>query len=73
MRKGKTVGTYETKDLTEKEISSMIMGMTLDTTIRKQKGTFGDIGLKVENVSYETSSGVNLVDDIRQYVMAPHL
>lgn len=64
MRKGKTVGTYETKDLTEKEISSMIMGMTLDTTIRKQKGTFGDIGLKVENVSYETSSGVNLVDDI---------
>ena len=64
MRSGRTVGTYPTVELTEQEISNLIMGSALDTSIMKQKGTFGDLALQVENVSYTDDAGVEVVRNV---------
>ena len=56
--------TYLTVELTEQEISNLIMGSALDTSIMKQKGTFGDLALQVENVSYTDDAGVEVVRNV---------
>ncbi len=40
MRSGKTIGTYECEHVTEQEISNLIIGCEMDTSIAKEKKRF---------------------------------
>ncbi len=63
MRAGKTVGCRNTEDVTEKEISSMIMGCEMDTTITRTPCKKGEVGIAVEKVSYTDKNGVEVLKD----------
>ena len=63
MRAGKTVGCRNTEDVTEKEISSMIMGCEMDTTIIRTPCKRGDVGIAVDKVSYIDKNGVRALKD----------
>lgn len=64
MRAGCFVGCCETKDVTEKEISSMIMGCEMDTSIEKSQPKAGDIRIEVEHVSYTDRNKVQILKDL---------
>lgn len=64
MRAGRSVGCSETKDVTEKEISSMIMGCEMDTTIVKTPAKCGEVKISVEDVSYTDKNKVQVLKDI---------
>lgn len=64
MRSGRTVGTYQTQELSETQISNLIMGMEMDTFIQKKKGIYGDLALGVEGVSCTDEVGVWSVKDV---------
>ena len=64
MRAGCFVGCCETKDVTEKEISSMIMGCEMDTSIEKSQPKAGDIKIEVEHVSYTDRNKVQILKDL---------
>ena len=61
MRAGKTVGCRNTEDVTEKEISSMIMGCEMDTTITRTPCKKGEVGIAVDKVSYTDKNGVDVL------------
>lgn len=63
MRAGKTVGCRNTADVTEKEISSMIMGCEMDTSITRTPCRKGDEGIAVDRVSYTDKNGVQVLKD----------
>lgn len=64
MRSGRTVGTFQCKDVTEQEISNAIMGCELNTSIEKKEKKFGKPNICVEHVSYKDQSGVQVLNDI---------
>lgn len=61
MRASCCVGCCETKNVTEKEISGMIMGCEMDTTIVKSQPKPGDIKIAVEDVSYVDGNQVEIL------------
>jgi simple sugar transport system ATP-binding protein len=52
MRKGKNAGIFETAFVTEKEISTAIMGVDMSTDIHGTKSRAGDVGIEVNNLTY---------------------
>ena len=64
MRSGKTIGTYECEHVTEQEISNLIMGCEMDTSIAKEKRDFGKIYINADEISYKDKSGVQVLKDI---------
>lgn len=64
MRASRFVGCCETKDVTEKEISGMIMGCEMDTNIVKNQPKAGDIKIAVKEVSYMDGSGVEVLNHL---------
>lgn len=61
MRASSFVGCCETKDVTEKEISGMIMGCEMDTTIVKNQPKAGEIKIAVKDVSYSDGNQVEVL------------
>lgn len=64
MRAGAYVGCCEAKDVSEKEISSMIMGCEMDTSIEKTPAKQGDVRIMAEHVSYTDKNQVKILNDI---------
>ena len=64
MRASRSVGCYETKDVTEQQISSLIMGCEMDTTIVKTAPKPGDIRIQVEGLSYTDRNQVRVLKDL---------
>ena len=64
MRAGTFVGCHNTCDVTEKQISSMIMGCDMDTSIARTPYHAGEIRMKAEHVSYEDQNGVSMLKDV---------
>lgn len=65
IKSGKTVGTYLGSEVSETEISNLIMGCEMDTSIVKDAAKLGERIISVKNLSYkdenqvETLKGVN--------------
>lgn len=64
MRASQFVGCCETKDVTEQEISAMIMGCKMDTSIQKTVPKPGDVKIQVKNLSYTDKNQVKLLNNI---------
>lgn len=64
MRAGTFVGCHNTCDVTEQQISSMIMGCDMDTGIARTPYHAGEIRMKAEHVSYEDQNGVSMLKDV---------
>ena len=64
MRASQFVGCCETKDVTEQEISAMIMGCEMDTSIQKTVPKPGDVKIQVKNLSYTDKNQVKLLNNI---------
>lgn len=64
MRSSRYVGCYETKDVTEKEISSLIMGCEMDTSIEKTPPHPGEIKIQVEGLSYTDKNKVQVLKNL---------
>ena len=50
LRKGKYIGTVETKDSTPESLSAMMVGRNVNFHVEKQPATPGDVVLEVENL-----------------------
>ena len=50
LRKGKYIGTVETKDTTMEELSAMMVGRNVNFHVAKEEKTPGDVVLNVENM-----------------------
>lgn len=64
MRSGKTIGTYQGADISEQEISNLIMGCETDTTIVKSDKKYGTNRIQVEHVSYTDRNQVQVLKEI---------
>ena len=64
MRASQFVGCCETKDVTEQEISAMIMGCEMDTSIQKTVPKPGDVRIEVENLSYTDRNKVQVLKNV---------
>jgi len=64
MRSGKTIGTYQGADISEQEISNLIMGCEMDTTIMKSEKKYGSNRIHVDHVSYTDKNKVQILKDI---------
>ena len=61
MRNGKMVGVYNTKDVSQEEISNLMVGKNMDWTIKRTKPKVGPVLLSVEHVT--------VVDDIQRQLV----
>ena len=59
LRDGKTSGGGLVKDLTEKEIISMMVGRTLDQQFGEKTNTPGDVVMEIKNLTNERLKGVS--------------
>ncbi|MCR4430950.1 MAG: ABC transporter ATP-binding protein [Tepidanaerobacteraceae bacterium] len=64
MRHGKNMGVYRTQDVTEEEISRLMVGRDVVLKVQKQKNKPGDAVLHVENLSYTDDYGKNVLKNI---------
>lgn len=64
MRHGKNMGVYRTADVTEEEISRLMVGRDVILKVQKQKSRPGDVVLDVENLSYTDDYGKNILKRI---------
>lgn len=64
MRASRFVGCCETKDVTEQEISGMIMGCEMDTSIVKSRPKAGEIKIAVEGLSFTDKNQVEILKDL---------
>lgn len=59
LRKGKYVGTVETKDTTPEKLSAMMVGRNVNFVVEKEKATPEDIVLDVQNMTVASKRGKN--------------
>ena len=59
LRKGKYVGTVETKDTTAQELSSLMVGRNVNFHIEKKPQNLGDVVLEVENMTVASKTHNN--------------
>ena len=64
MRASQSVGCYQTADVTEKEISNLIMGCEMDTSIEKTEPKPGDLRSQVEDLSYTDKNGAQVLKNL---------
>ncbi len=64
MRSGKTIGTYQGADISEQEISNLIMGCEMDTSIKKSEKKYGKNIIHVDHISYTDRNKVQILSDI---------
>lgn len=64
MQKGKDKGVYNVKDITEKEISKLMVGKDVELKVKKQKSRPKEVVLKIENLTVRNEEGKVLVDNV---------
>ena len=65
MRNGRSMGTYEVKDITTQEMSRLMVGREVSLTFDKnEQHLTDDIFVKVRNLTVHNSQGVLKVDDL---------
>ena len=64
MRNGELVGEYDTDELEENDISNLIMGSNLDTSIERVRLPKGEIRICVKDLSYTDPSGIDILKNI---------
>lgn len=64
LRDGKTMGTYDIKDLDENEISRLMVGRDVSLDIEKDEADFGKTVFSVKNLMYTDHFGKTKVDDV---------
>lgn len=64
MRRGAYIGTYQVADLSEQEISRLMVGRDVILDIEKEPCVLGDVQLKVDNLSYINDIGKQVVKNV---------
>ncbi len=64
MRKGKQVGVYHTAQVTEQEISRLMVGRDVVTKYQKEDSSYGEMVLKVKNLRAENRSKKEVLNNI---------
>lgn len=64
LRDGKTMGTYEISDLSEQEISTLMVGREVNLNIEKSEPNFGETILAVKDLVYVNPFGKQKVDHV---------
>lgn len=64
MRGGKSMGIYETANITEQEISRLMVGRDVVLTVEKEKAQPSDIVLKVKDLEYTDSWNRKMLDKL---------
>ena len=64
MRSGRSMGTYEVKDISTEEMSRLMVGREVILTFDKKPATPAAVVMKVRNLSVRNGQGVLKVDDL---------
>lgn len=64
LRDGKTMGTYDIKDLDENEISRLMVGRNVSLDIEKEEADFGKTVFSVKDLVYVDRFGKTKVDNV---------
>lgn len=64
IRKGKYVGTVETKETTMEELSAMMVGRNVNFHVEKKDATPGDVLVQIRNMSVSTEAKPNAVKSV---------
>lgn len=64
LRRGKLVGTIETKDATQEEISKFMVGRDVILKMDKKAPNFGEVLLEVKNLTYENQHNKKVLNNI---------
>lgn len=64
MRAGKSMGIYETANITEQEISRLMVGRDVVLTVEKEKAQPTDVVLKVKDLEYTDSWNRKMLDKL---------
>jgi simple sugar transport system ATP-binding protein len=64
LRRGKTIGEAEVKDITEKDMSRMMVGRDVDIEIDKSPANPGKIVLEAKNLEFTRFDGVKMLKGI---------
>lgn len=64
MRGGKSMGVYETADITEQDISRLMVGRDVILTVEKEKAQPTDVVLKVRDLEYTDSWNRKMLDKL---------
>ncbi len=64
MRDGRTITTRDTKDISEEEISKLMVGRDVDFTLKKDEAKPTDTILKVRNLTYINEWDKKMIDNI---------
>lgn len=70
MRNGRSMGIYNTADMTEADISSKIVGWEVGSALEKGQSTPGEVLVRVEDVSYHGGATVPVLDHVSFAVRA---
>lgn len=68
MRAGLFEGVFKTSEVSEEEISNKIVGWKLDTSINKKEQKYGEVKIKISNLSYYGGQKVPVLKDINLQV-----
>lgn len=64
LRDGQTMGTYSVSELSEQEISRLMVGRDVDLNIEKTQKDFKDVVLRVDNLTVKNSFKNVVVNDV---------
>ena len=64
LKAGKTIGTYRTEDVTQEEISSLMVGRDVKIKYEKKEMPEGEVVLSTKDVEYTDKFGVKKVDSV---------
>ena len=64
MRNGRSMGVYNTKDVTKEEISRLMVGRDVVLTVQKDKAVPKETVLKIRNLEYVNEWGKKMLDKI---------
>lgn len=70
LRNGHQVGEFFTNEVTEQEISNMIVGWQLDSQIEKKEIKEGELRIKVKDVSYTSKDNTQILKNVSFNVKA---
>ena len=68
LRKGEYIGTVETKDTSEKELTEMMVGKKIDLKIERTITDFDKPLLEIRNLTINGDDGSNKIEDVSFYI-----
>lgn len=64
LKAGRSVGTYQVKDVTSEEISKLMVGRDVKLEYKKEEITFGETVLKVKDLNYSDKFGIKKLHNL---------